>query len=303
MNKRRLDQDITKQEKVVYEAEEELKRRESAIKKADYVSQGGNLNWNQVRKHTLLIENYCKKFMNGRIPGKDAISDILKKANEEYEGNCGQAVRPAKKKGNPAKKTLQEHGVIFPSTSQRKSEFSESEGEELGESTESKVTKKSSKQSDLARAIPKNTDKENSQLELAIQASFQSKKGNNIDHADDTVEPAQMAMPMAMFPYNYFNPLLEHYRPPFVCPGPYTGINFAEQGLNNVHSFGQYAQPMTRTITNASAVDSTRDTERTVAVSTVPNYPSQCTGLEQSSYIAGPDDQSAAMALLTLKNL
>ena len=32
VNKRRLDQDITKQEKVVYEAEEELKRRESANK-------------------------------------------------------------------------------------------------------------------------------------------------------------------------------------------------------------------------------------------------------------------------------
>ena len=31
VNKRRLDQDIIKQEKVVYEAEEELKRRESAI--------------------------------------------------------------------------------------------------------------------------------------------------------------------------------------------------------------------------------------------------------------------------------
>jgi hypothetical protein len=32
VNKRQLDQDITKQEKVVYQAEEELKRRESAIK-------------------------------------------------------------------------------------------------------------------------------------------------------------------------------------------------------------------------------------------------------------------------------
>ena len=67
INKRRLDQDITKQEKAVYEAEEELKRRESAVKtvqksktkqvecclldtcKSDCVNQSGNLNWNQIR--------------------------------------------------------------------------------------------------------------------------------------------------------------------------------------------------------------------------------------------------------------
>ena len=44
-------------------------------------------------------------------------------------------IRRAKTKGNPAKKTLQEHGIIFPSTAQR-----ESEGEDFGEIPESKVT-------------------------------------------------------------------------------------------------------------------------------------------------------------------
>ena len=44
--------------------------------KGDYVNKGGNFNWNKVRKHNPLIENYCKKFLNGRIPGKDTISNI-----------------------------------------------------------------------------------------------------------------------------------------------------------------------------------------------------------------------------------
>lgn len=100
--------------------------------------------------------------MNGRIPGKDAISDILKKAREEYEGKCDQAVRRAKRKGNPAKKTLQEHGIIFPCTSQMDSEFSESDGEEFCGKPEPKVTE----QSDIVRSTPANTDEEKTQLEL-----------------------------------------------------------------------------------------------------------------------------------------
>ena len=178
VNERRLDQEITKQEKVVNEAEEELKRRESAVEtvqksktkqvenclletcRGDYVNAAGNLNWNRVRKHSLLIESYCKK---------DAIPDILKKACEEYEGKCGQSIRRAKTKGNPVKKTLQGHGIVFPSTSQRDSE---SEDEEFWEKPESKVTK----QSDIARAIPSNTDEEKSQLEPSGQLAKQYTK-------------------------------------------------------------------------------------------------------------------------------
>ena len=82
------------------------------------------------------------------------------------------------------------------------------------------------KQSGIVRAILKNTDEEKSQLELVIQASLQAKKQNFVDRAEDIVtEPVQMARPMSMFPYNYFNPHLEHYRPPFVFSGPYTGMN------------------------------------------------------------------------------
>ena len=178
-------------------------------------------------------------------------------------------------------------------------EFSESEGEDFGEIPESKVTK----QSDIARAIPKNTDEEKSQLELAIQAGLQAKKQNFVDRAEDIVtDPAQMARPMSMFPYNYFNSHLEYYRPPFVFSGPYAGMNMRGHDSVCSYGYGQYAQPATSTITNISAdlsaVDSACDKSGTV--SAVANDSTPRTDLEQSSNM-GPNDEFAAMTLLTLK--
>ena len=56
------------------------------------------------------------------------------------------------------------------------SEFSESDGEEFCGKSEPKETK----QSDIARSTPANTDEEKTQLELAIQASLHSNTKTDI---------------------------------------------------------------------------------------------------------------------------
>ena len=82
-----------------------------------------------------------------------------------------------------------------------------------------------------------------------------------------------------------------------------------EHEVNNVHSYGysQYAQPHAQpasTTTNMSAaVDPFGDPEKTRAVSSSSSDSNSSTGLhvKESSDNVGNDDESAAMALLTLK--
>ena len=54
-----------------------------------------------------MIENYCKKNMNGRIPAKEAIPDILCKAKQDFDAACGKAVTCAKQ-GKSTKEILLE---------------------------------------------------------------------------------------------------------------------------------------------------------------------------------------------------
>ena len=81
LNKRRLDQEIARQKKLVNECTEEVNKRKAAIhtveksktkqieflllssdNKHSYFCNDNNLNWNLVRKHATVIENYCKKY-------------------------------------------------------------------------------------------------------------------------------------------------------------------------------------------------------------------------------------------------
>ena len=125
-----------------------------------------------------------------------------------------------------------------------------------------------------------NTDEEKSQL--ALQASLQSNTQNNIA-ADNTVtEQVQMAMPMQISLYNYFNPHVQHYHPPFIISGTYTGINYAEHEVTNVHSYGysQYAQPASTTTNMSAAVDPFGDPEKTRAISSSSNDSNFSSGLQ-----------------------
>ena len=108
-NKRRLDQEIARQKKLVNNCTEEVNKRKAAIhtveksntkqiesplldsdNKHSYFC-NNNLNWNLVRKHLTVIENYCKKYRHGHIPGKHEIPSILFTALEDYNATCGWA--------------------------------------------------------------------------------------------------------------------------------------------------------------------------------------------------------------------
>lgn len=322
-NRRRIDNDVARHEKILSEAENELQRRTSAIEtvkksktkqiennlldgqKEDYMSKSGSLNWNLVRKHTLLIESYCKKHLSGRIPGKEAISDVLKKATKEYNENCVKAktiTRSKKRKGNPCKKTLEEHGVVFPIGAHSSSE-SEPELEGLDDLSQFKDT-----EPDLTRAIPKNLEEEENQLNLALHASLQTQSHHmapgNYPHSSAI---NQVSIPM--FPYDYaparltFNP----YNPaPFVFPGYY---NYMEQGLRydqqeqfSEHQTAASTSTITRNSETASA-DVSDEIEHTASnmtacISNEALSSSECD--EPTKNPLSASDESAALALLTL---
>jgi hypothetical protein len=63
-----------------------------------------------------MIEHYCKKNTNGRIPGKESIPEILRKAKQDFDATCGNVISHVKKKrnkGNPSRNVLVEHGYCF----------------------------------------------------------------------------------------------------------------------------------------------------------------------------------------------
>ena len=316
-NRRRLDQDISRQEKIVAEAEEEVKRRTLSIEtvqksktkqiesklmdshKGDYTNENGNLNWNLIRKHTVLIEKYCKKYMNGKIPGKQSISDVLRKATEEYNKDCDQTIKRAKKrKGNPAKKILEDHGIQFPGTS------------EISSDSEAEDFHKVKQSPDLRRAMPKTTEEEESQLELALHASLHAKNVTGLAsstlHRSTNID--QATVPMPMYPY-YPMPNFGHYGPaPFMQPNRQYynylghGLIYDQQEQYQPTAGFYHSAPSTSTITSHMQTDSSNDA--------VSNETSTCIPATEISSVPDGDDtiasscasdESAAMALLSLK--
>ena len=80
----------------------------------------GNKNWSLLRKHVYLVEEYCKKNLGGKIPGKKDIQIVLEKALSD-DDSCGLSFFRSKQSGsrkreNPAKPSLERHGLEFPSS-------------------------------------------------------------------------------------------------------------------------------------------------------------------------------------------
>ena len=102
--------------------------------------------------------------MNGCIPAKEVIPEILRKAKQDFDAACGKAVTRTKQgkkhKGNPSCNILQEYGVLFPN-----------ENDDYDSDSSDDVSTHLAKP-DLIRAIPKNKEEETSQLEMAMQASM-----------------------------------------------------------------------------------------------------------------------------------
>ena len=132
-----------------------------------YFCNDNNLNWNLVRKHATVIENYCKKYRHGRIPGKHEIPSILFTALEDYDATCGQALiakTRCKSKGNPTKETL-EHAIWYHFSYPRRVNRAIN-ANRMRILVISKLCRK------VYRTLPKNEEEEHSQLELAISASM-----------------------------------------------------------------------------------------------------------------------------------
>ena len=306
VNRRRLDQESSKQQKLVSEAEEELKRRTLSFQtvqksktkqiennlvenhKGDYTNGHGILDWNLLRKHTLLIENYCKKHMNGKIPGKQSIKNVLKKATQDYkESGCEKAInRSKKRKGNPAKNALHEHGINFPSASKVSSDSEPEESDDFIPEVDSKPS------SDLSRCMPNTAQEEENQIELAIQASLQGKHRGfdpNYFHPN-VVNPAAMPMPMFSWPnFDYYNPA--HFLPSQLPP-----------------YYNQYYGGQASTVTSSSATSSqaksTSDTATGSQAKSANSTADTSTGMTNVSsevnLVPEISEEAAAMALMTL---
>ena len=293
-NKRRLDQETSKQKKLVSEAEEELKRRTSSFqtvqksktkqiennlvenRKGDYTNAHGILDWNLLRKHTLLIENYCKKHMNGKIPGKQSIKNVLKKATQDYkESGCEKAInRSKKRKGNPAKNALQEHDINFPSASKVSSDSEPEESDDFIPKVDSKPS------SDLSRCMPNTAQEEENQIELAIQASLQGKhRGFDPNYLHpNVVNPAAMPMPMFSWSnFDYYNPA--HFLPPQLPP-----------------YYNQYYGGQASTVTSSTATSS----QAKSANSTADTSTGMTNVSSEVNLVPEISEEAAAMALMTL---
>lgn len=182
VNKKRLDQEIARQKKLVADYGEEINKRKAAIQtveksktkqiesvlleenKCDYICHNANetINWNLVRRHATVIESYCKKHLNGRIPSKNEIPAVPRTALAEYNTACGQSLaikNRSKGKGNPTMATLEEHGINFPTAPYAK------ERPACG-------SERATDNSDIYRALPKNEEEERNQIEIAMNASL-----------------------------------------------------------------------------------------------------------------------------------
>lgn len=103
------------------------------LNKEHYLINGQHKNWSLLRKHVYIVEQYCKQNMGGRIPGKHRIKDILSKAlNANAKNTCtddtgsfefipdtsNYPIRPKQSQKYSVKSKLQNHGIVFPSSSQ-----------------------------------------------------------------------------------------------------------------------------------------------------------------------------------------
>ena len=89
------------------------------LNRAAYLA-NDNKNWSLLHKHVYFVEEYLKKKLRRKIPGKQDIWNILEKALTD--NNWGSlAFSRSKQSGshkreNPAKPSLERHGIEFPSS-------------------------------------------------------------------------------------------------------------------------------------------------------------------------------------------
>jgi hypothetical protein len=109
--------------------------------KATYTVNGIK-NWSLLRKHVYLVQEYCKKNMNGKIPAKQDMEMILDKAL--LESNCPSdsvtntyhrsKQTGSRKRGNPAKDSLERLDIEFPRSKRTGCSFTSDAHDEVPQS-------------------------------------------------------------------------------------------------------------------------------------------------------------------------
>jgi len=202
VNCKKLAHMVEKEEKVLQELELEARRRETSIetveksvyrkienelledRKEDYTNKNGHLDWKLLRKHTALIEKYSKYNLHGKIPSRESIPHVIKRMSEEADlaNKDISRVKQSASKGNPFKKSLENYGITFPSTSADNTEMNAISNTDV---CESKIN---------YLGTPSSKEEEESQLQIAIRESLYAQK----EHYEQPTETISSAS-------NYFN--------------------------------------------------------------------------------------------------
>jgi hypothetical protein len=92
-----------------------LNRLENSLIEADPSSYHirGVKNWNLLRHHVFVLRKYCETRLRGRIPPKHDILNCLENALTSNT-SAGTYASLKQSGGNPAKSTLERHGIQFP---------------------------------------------------------------------------------------------------------------------------------------------------------------------------------------------
>ena len=172
--KSKLRQEIQKEESKLQKLEQEVQIRQSSVEslKKSLVHQveqrllaenasdyyvGDLRNWSLLRQHVHLIESYCKRNFNGKIPPKQNLSEILNMATVDADKQRDELSQPKRRcvHENPAKDVLETYGIKFP----------------VG-SSPSCISSFCNPDSDTwSRCQPKSKEEEDAQLDLALKAS------------------------------------------------------------------------------------------------------------------------------------
>ena len=131
----------------------------------DVYVQNGCKNWSLIHKHSAILEQKCK----GKLPKRNDIPKLLKSAtgdcNKKFDSSDSSdeenfhGIEPEKStSANPAKETLQNHGIIFPEN--KSANFNS-----VGASSTSPKTASTQ----LYRCAPLNPQEEQEQLNIVLK--------------------------------------------------------------------------------------------------------------------------------------
>ena len=225
----------------------------------------GNKNWSLLRKHVYLVEEYCKKNLGGKIPGKQDIESILEKAladSGSYSLTFYRSKQNVSRKGeNPAKSLLERHDIQFPSSKR---------------TCDSSSTEKHPSQ--IFYTAPKNEGEEAEQLAMVIRESLREQSREMQNKVNTSINPL----------YDFWSP-------------PHQPLSFP--GLHHPVAIGAMGYPPTSTYSiQYPLVSAEHDPNRTCTVtcttSTASTETAECSGTKLES--SDPSEVEAASLLLSL---